>query len=301
MTDEPFDPKAKLDDRDHEQVIQVFRHATSIILNDARRQGSTVRLPRRGRLLVTGDLHDNPISFRQIVRLAELEKSVDHHVVLHELIHGDRLINGLDLSYRMLMKVAQLVAQYPGQVHPLLANHELSQMAGHPISKGGGEMTSRFEEGVDWVFGEHGPAVSMAIGEFIAAMPLALIGSNGVFCAHSLPGPSQMSRFDPEVINRRLSEDDYAPLLGSGWMMVWGRGQTAEQMEELARIWDISLFCLGHAFVENGIDMGGPRTILLNTDHDRAVVLPVSLVDPAPKVEEALFGALSLAAYGDLV
>ena len=47
--------------------------------------------------------------------------------------------------------------------------------------------------------------------------------------------------------------------------------------------------------------MGGPRTILLNTDHDRAVVLPVSLVDPAPKVEEALFGALSLAAYGDLV
>ena len=299
MSRSSLEADAEFDERSSEQVIQVLRSATTRLLEDSRRQGSTVHLPGRGRLLVTGDLHDNPRNFAHTIRLANLEDSTDNHVVLHELIHGDRTVNGLDLSYRMLVRVARLVVNHPGQVHPLLANHELSQMAGHPISKGSGEMTGQFDDGVNWIFGSEGHAVSAALSDFILAMPIALLTANGVFCAHSLPGPAQMSRFDPKVITRKLSESDYAPLLGSAWMMVWGRGQTPEQMEKLAEEWGVSLFCLGHAFVEDGIQIGGPRTILLNTDHDRATVLPVQLSEDAPSVETAMFSAITLSAFGD--
>ena len=81
-------------------------------------------------------------------------------------------------------------------------------------------------------------------------------------------------------------------------MMVWGRGHTAEQMEAIADRWGVKLFLLGHAFVENGIEIGGPRTILLNTDHERAAVLPIDLGEAPPTVETAMFSSIPLAAMG---
>ena len=75
-------------------------------------------------------------------------------------------------------------------------------------------------------------------------------------------------------------------------MMVWGRGHDAEQMEFLADRWGVSIFCLGHAFVENGIAIGGPRTILLNSDHERGAVLPIDLAEPPPTIESAMFSGV---------
>ena len=291
--------KPRFNERDVEAVVNLFQNAIRIMLDDSKRQGSVVRLPARGKLLATGDLHDNPGHFATTVKLAKLSTSVDNHVVLHELIHGDRLVNGLDLSYRMLVKVALLMESHPGQVHVVLANHELSQMAGHPVSKGGSDMTANFDAGLEWVFGDSWESVADALREFILALPLAVITENGICCAHSLPGPSQMSRFDIDIINRTLTKEDYAPLVGSAWMMVWGRGHTSEQMENIAQEWGISLFCLGHAFVENGIEIGGPRTILLNTDHARATVLSIPLDEEAMSVEVAMFSAIPIAALGE--
>ena len=227
----------KFDDRSASDVIELLKIATAAMLEDPNRHGSTVRIPARGNLLATGDLHDNPMHLAMVIQLARLDASTDNHVVVHELIHGERLVNGLDLSYRMIVKVAKLQLDHPGQVHVVLANHELSQMAGHPVSKGGSDMTANFDEGLDWVFGEDAQGVARAISEYVLAMPLALLTGNGIMCSHSLPGPSQMTRFDMDVLKRPLCQDDYAPLLGSAWMMVWGRGQTEEQMEKIAEEW----------------------------------------------------------------
>lgn len=288
-----------IDDRNADEVVSLLKSATARMLDDPNRQGSVVRIPARGNLLATGDLHDNPMHLSRVIQLSHLDASPDNHVVVHELIHGERLVNGLDLSYRMIVRVAQLLLEYPGQVHMVLANHELSQMAGHPVSKGGHDMTANFDDGIQWVFGDNAEAVAHAFAKFVLALPLAVITGNGIFCAHSLPGPSQMIRFDMDIINRPLCEEDYAPLVGSAWMTVWGRGQTGQQMEDIAQEWGVSLFCLGHAYVENGIAIGGPRTILLNTDHERATVLPIPLSEDAYTVETAMFSAVPLAAFGD--
>ena len=53
-------------------------------------------------------------------------------------------------------------------------------------------------------------------------------------------------------------------------------------------------------FVENGIEIGGPRTILLNTDHARATVLSLPLDEDAMSVEVAMFSAIPIAALGEV-
>ena len=88
------------------------------------------------------------------------------------------------------------------------------------------------------------------------SMPLALrCGSwdePGVVCAHSLPGPAVMERFDADVLRRDLTEDDYEPRQGSAHLMVWGRQHTPEMLRHLSETWNVSLFVLGHQKAETG-------------------------------------------------
>ena len=58
-------------------------------------------------------LHDNPFHFEALLRMARLEEGEDRHLILHELIHGEHLMNGMDFSYRMLLKTADLVRAHP--------------------------------------------------------------------------------------------------------------------------------------------------------------------------------------------
>jgi hypothetical protein len=283
----------QIDLRDASAVAAVFERAAQALLESPVHNYSVVRLPAMGRLLITGDLHDNPSHLQKIIKLARLDQSPDHHVVLHEIIHGERLVNGLDLSHRMLTRVAELVVRYPGQVHPLLANHELSQMTGRGVSKGAGNSVELFDDGLEYVFGDEAEEVAAAIKRFIRAMPLALISESGVLCAHSLPAPHMMESFDLDVIRRELAPDDYAVPLGSAHLMVWGREHTAAQLEVLAQAWKVKLFCLGHEHVETGIEVKGPRLIVLNSDHERAAVLPVELAK-LPSAEDVLMRALPL-------
>ncbi len=284
-----------LDLRSASSVIDVFDRAADALRDSPVRMKSIVQLPARGRLLATGDLHDNPVHLQKIVALARLADSPDHHVVLHELIHGDRMINSMDFSHRVLARVAQLVLDHPHQVHPLLANHELAQMTGRSISKGAGDSVKMFNDALDFVFGEEAIEVGEAAGRFIAAMPLALRSESGVFCAHSLPAPAMMKMFDPGIVERDLTTDDYLPRTGSAHMMVWGRGQTPEQIELLAQRWHVKLFVLGHQHVETGIDCNGPMMLVLNSDHERAAVLPIDLSIPPPSAMDAMLDAVPLA------
>ena len=79
------------------EVVALFERAAEAMLGSPQRVGSAVVVPARGRLLATGDLHDNPENFAKIIRLARLDDSEDHHVLLHEVIHGEVPVTGLSL------------------------------------------------------------------------------------------------------------------------------------------------------------------------------------------------------------
>jgi hypothetical protein len=89
-----------------------------------------------------------------------------------------------------------------------------------------------------------------------------------------------MERFDPSILSRDLTEADYEPRRGSAHLMVWGRGYDTELIEDLVERWGINLFILGHEHAENGVRFVPPCVIVLNSDHDRGVYLPIDLSDP---------------------
>jgi hypothetical protein len=287
----------RVNHQDAEHVAAVFEQAADAIKSSPYRRGSAVRLPRRGRLLVTGDLHDNPDHFRKIVHLSKLDESPDNHVVLHEIIHGEHLLNGMDFSYRMLANVAELVCRFPNQVHPLLANHELSQLTGRGVSKGAGNSVDLFNDAIDFVFGDEAQAVVEATRIFFRAMPLALITESGVCVAHSLPNQAAMKSFDLKIVDRELSDADYVSPTGSAYLMVWGRVYDERTVHQIGEAWGSEFFLLGHKHVDTGIEQVLPRVIVLNSDHERAVAIPLNLSElPAP--EDLLLRAVPLQAVG---
>ena len=267
---------------DADAVVDLLEKASDACLNSKYRDHSVVCLPARGQLLATGDLHDNPIHLSKIIRLAALDKSPDHHVIAHELIHGENLINGMDFSHRMLFHAAELKARYPDQFHPLLANHELAQFTGASVSKGAGDSVQLFNDAIEWVFNDKAERVTNAINDFLRTWPIALITASGILCAHSLPAESEMNKFDDTLLERDLTDDDFTPRAGSAYYMLWGRRHSAEHLDRLAERFDVRAFILGHQHADVGWRMLSPRTIILNSDHERAAVLPIDLESSPP-------------------
>jgi len=275
-------------------VSELLLQAAVVMENAKGRIGATQHIPGTGQVLVTGDLHDNPFNYSKIVKFAQLDKSEDYHVILQELIHGDKLVGGVDMSFRMLVRIASLVIAYPTQVHPIIANHELSQLTRRGITKGKGNIVEMFIDGVEWVFGTESDSVFEAIDSFFLAMPLAVKSASGLMCCHSLPNAPLMHVFDKDVVNRPMTDADRNNLDGSVTLMVWGRVHTESQVECLAKAWDVKLFCLGHAFVSGGIEVLMPNVLLLNSDHEQGAVLPINLSD-IPTAETAMWSAIKLA------
>lgn len=288
-----------IDLQDAHAVADLFHDAARASLAAECRRGATDVIEHPGTLIATGDLHDNPLHLAKLIEAAELDEDTDQgpHLTLHEIIHSDRLIANVDLSHRALARVAALKVRHPERVHVLLANHELSQVVGAGIVKAGIRVVEAFDHGLVFAYGDHAERVRDGIDAFIRAMPLALrcrTPKGDILCAHSLPDPAMMGRFDPGVLDRELTEEDYEPRRGSAHLMVWGRGYDAELLEDLVERWGVNLFVLGHEHVDNGIKLVPPCAIVLNSDHERGVYLPLDLDDiPAP--ERALARAVPLA------
>ena len=256
-----------------------------------------VRLPARGRVLVTGDVHDSVLHFEAAVRAARLDASPDHHIVLQEIIHGETLQDGVDMSHRLLARVAELVLAHPGQVHPILANHEIAQARGHEIEKGGIHCTSAFEAGLDEAFGDDAFEAAAAVTRFVAAMPLAVVCSNGAVISHSLPSAGAMRHFDLRVLERNLIDEDLDPPFGAAHLMTWGRTHERAQLEALAREWGARVFIIGHEPAPDGVLVREPNVVILNTGHAYGRVILLELDKPAPTAHALEESALPIASF----
>jgi len=263
--------------QDAGEVIALLAEATERSLHGIYRDRSVVRLPARGKLVMTGDLHDHAIHLEKILNYARLDESADHHVYFHELIHGENLVNGMDFSHRMLLRMAELMCRYPDQVHPMLANHEISQFSQAGVSKGAGDQVQLFNDAVEWAFQDDAEEVSAGLYRFLRSWPLAIMAENGIMAAHSLPAERVMSVFDAGILKRDLVEDDFTPRTGSAYMLVWGRHHSPEHLERLAELFGVKAFCLGHEHAENGYQLVGKNTMVLNSDHERGAILAVDL------------------------
>lgn len=276
MMSMPTTPE-QLDLQDAGSVVEAFEAATEAVRAAPCRRGSVVELDGRGTLLATGDMHDHLMNYHKSLKLANLEAGEDRHLLLQELIHGERLINGYDFSYRLAARAAMLQCQYPGRVHVLLSNHELGQVIGEDLRKHGISSLEAFHAGLEYAFGESADRVHDAFAGWVRAMPLALRCANGVMLAHSLPATRMRERFNPAILDRALAEEDLHPPMGAAHQMVWGRSFQNAWLDALGEAWGVELFVLGHQFVDMGYELQGERVVIINSDHNHGVALPIDL------------------------
>jgi hypothetical protein len=261
-----------------DHVIETFHAATEENQLSALREQQVVYLPEDGEVWMTGDLHDHRRNFDKLIQAADLGDNPQRHIVLHELIHGDYFDpDGADSSWSILFRAAELKCDFPNQVHFLLANHDLAQIHGEGIMKGGLSVCEAFNEGVKKAFGTSTNSVNVAIAEFFLSLPLAVRAGNGMFFCHSLPTDDQVESFDYTVFSRPLTGADYKRRTGPVYQLIWGRNMSPEAAEVFADKVSAKIIVTGHQPQETGYLVNGNRHLIIASDHNQGVLLPLDL------------------------
>jgi len=260
--------------------VEILKEAARLNLEDPLREGSMMRFPDYGQLVMTGDMHGHRRNFQRLQKYCDLANYAPRHVILHELIHEEpATFTSPDTSYELLIEAAKWKCEFPDQVHFLLSNHELAQLTGSEISKNGRVVTNVFEDCVHKAFASQGCAVVEAIEDLIRSYPLAGRTPNRVFVSHSLPGPREIPKFDVSVFSRLPQKEDLADG-GAAHSLVWGRYQTENAINSLREMLDADFFICGHQPQEMGYDVLHNRMIILASEHNHGVFLTLDLAKP---------------------
>lgn len=262
------------------QAVDVLLEAARLIREDPLRNGSQLVFPNYGQVVMTGDLHGHRRNFEKLKKFCDLAHFGVRHVILHEIIHEEIGFAGeQDTSHEVLLEAARWKCEFPDQVHFLLSNHDLAQVNRHEITKNGRVVTKTFEEGVQDAYGTGADTVLRAIYSLIRSLPLAGRTANRVLLSHSLPGPRDLPAFDPSVLLRVPTEADLASR-GSAHSLVWGRYHTEAVLTALRELLDVDFFICGHQPQEMGYDVLYDRMLILASEHNHGVFLPLDLKKP---------------------
>jgi len=263
-----------------DHVIETFGTATEENQVSALREHQVVKLPAQGEVWVAGDIHDHTRNFEKFVRAADLANNPQRHVVLQELIHGDKIdASGAEGSWEILYRAAELKCDFSGQVHFLLANHDLAQIHGEGIMKAGVGVCEAFNAGVKRDFGDRSAVVTVALAEFLLSLPLAIRAANGLFMCHSVPTDEQLKTFDFSIFNRPLTGADYKRRTGPVYQLVWGRKTSPAGIAEFAEKVGAKLLIVGHQPQESGYAVVGDRMLIIASDHNQGVFVTADLAE----------------------
>lgn len=256
-------------------VGDIFLQAASLNREDEGRKGSTVWRDWPGRVIVAGDLHGNRAALGKIIAHADLAATGERQtlLVLQEIIHGPPdPASGMDRSIDLMLRAARLKISSPHQVILLLGNHDVAQITGNEITKDGRGVCKAFADSLSANYGQQGPEILQAVCEFCRSMPLALRLGNGTFITHSLPTPNRMAMAGLDILDRPADDQDLRRG-HSVYEWTWGRGQTPQQIDELAGQLGVSFFVLGHRHIPAGYEFIGPRALTLTSEHALGHVL----------------------------
>ena len=263
-----------------DQVIETFGAATEENQISALREHQVVNLPAEGELWIAGDIHDHTRNFDKFLRAADLANNPQRHVVLQELIHGDKIdAAGAEGSWEILYRAAELKCDYSSQVHFLLANHDLAQIHGEGIMKAGVGVCEAFNAGVKRDFSDRHAVVNVAVAEFLLSFPLAVRAPNGLFMCHSVPTDDQLKTFDYSIFTRPLTGPDYKRRTGPVYQLVWGRKTSPAGLAEFAEKVGAKILIAGHQPQESGYAVVGDRLLIIASDHNQGVFVTADLSD----------------------
>jgi hypothetical protein len=258
-------------------VIDLLNKGTEANASDLYRHGNLVRLPGPGSIVITGDIHGHRRNLERVMNYANLDENPDRHVILQEIIHGgetDR--HGGCLSFEILFEAVRFKVRYPDQVHIIMGNHDTAFMTESEVMKDGREMNYLMRMAMKKRYGDIMQKMDLAIRRCLFSQPLAVKCDNGIWISHSLPDNRMVSSFDPEVFERELRMDDIARG-GAAYSLLWGRNQSQEAVDTMARLVGATVIVTGHQPQEGGWDLLHPNMLILSSEHNHGAFLCVDL------------------------
>jgi hypothetical protein len=217
-------------------------------------------------VMVVGDLHGNIPAFRQVLLSADLANHPKRHLVLQELVHGNKYYpdDQGDKSHQLVDIVSALKLQFPDRVHLILGNHELSEITGRPIAKGGIPLNALFRTGIKTAYGASADAIYDAYQKLFLSLPLAVRTPNRVFLCHTIPDPIDLEKFDGSIFEAQTWSATAMARHGAVYAITWGRNTEAENIDRFSEIVDADWFITGHQPCEEGYRQANHRQIIID-------------------------------------
>ena len=266
---------------DVENVVAMFDRAAEINRQMPGRQGSTVALTpgAADEVMIAGDVHGHRDNFERICQIAALDQNPGRHLVIQEVCHGGPTYPGGGcMSHTVLEDVAELVTKHPKQVHLILGNHELAELADFPICKNNQLLNMSFRIGLRQRYSSASEEVRLALTRFLWSCPLAVRLPQGVLITHSLPDRGDSQGFDPSVLLRDLQRGDGVD--GSDvFRLVWGRDYRRQNAQAFAQLTGAKLLITGHEPCEKGFTTPSDLQLILDCcgANSAYVILPVGV------------------------
>jgi Icc-related predicted phosphoesterase len=258
-------------------ILDLFNKGIQANRVDKFRKGNLICLPAKGDLIASGDLHGHRRNFERLVTFANLPKNPDRHVMLQELIHGGPVDSHGDcLSYRLLFDAVRYKLDFPDQVHFVMGNHDTTFITDGKVIKDGKEMNHSMSLAMAREFGPDCDEIKPAMKNFLLSQPLAVKCDNRIWLSHSLPADRCIDKFDNQVFDRPLKISDLVKP-ASGYLLTWGRKHGQQSLDELAKLFDVDIFILGHQPQQQGWIKAGHNLIIIASEHNHGCLLPIDL------------------------
>ncbi len=256
-----------------EKIITTFAAAAEVNLRAPSRSGNLVVLTPESadEVMITGDLHGNRTNFDTICRLADLDAHPRRHLVLQEVCHGGPTYesNGGCKSHAVLEDVAGLTTEYPGRVHFILGNHELSELTDYPIQKNKKMLNLVFRLGLQAKYGDDADRVRAAYFPFFRSCPLGVSLPGSVFVSHSIPEVVDSMPFDDSIFTRPIEPEDFHRRDGV-FDLVWGRDYSPDNAGAFARVLGVKVLITGHEPCPKGFKTPNDRQVIIDCCNSNA-------------------------------
>ncbi len=256
-----------------QEIINLCKRAAQLNYSAKYRRGSIAHLPDTGKVVITGDLHGHRRNFEKITGFADLSKNLQTHLVLQEILHGGPEDNlGGCLSFNLLFDVLRYRLRFPDRVHIILGNHDTAVINDNNVLKSGKEMTQAMKAAMKRRFGDGYEPVEVALKQYLLSQLLAVKCPNRIWISHSLPADGYVHSFDTKIFDRKLSLDDVIRP-GPAYLFTWGRAHSDQALAELAQIFDVDIFIVGHQPQDTGWTRAGKNLIILASDHNHGCLI----------------------------
>jgi hypothetical protein len=251
---------------DPEKLLATIRRAIELFRQTPGRRGGVVSLEDADEVMAVGDLHGDVSIFREVLGVAALGRQPARHLVLQELVHGNRFYPDEkgEKSHQLVDLAAALKCQYPERVHVILGNHELSELTGRVISKQGTTLNALFRQGVETAYGERAEAIYRAYLDLFAALPLAVRTPNRVFVCHTIPNAADLDRLDLRILAADSWPPDATDRGGTVYALTWGRDTAPETIDRFAALVDADWFVTGHQPCDEGFRQANHRQLIID-------------------------------------